>query len=237
MEGSPGASVEGSSGAYYGGYGLCFRCGWYCRCWLLQLLVWSSYLKVYVKLYIPYTSVSHIPENKTLTSMHIRGSFKKYPNWFFCAETSEAREMCCGMEVDGTFISIRGFFPASRRRQSRVDSVWVRVYRQHSSHFNCLRKWRNGLKQHYCIKFCKKLGDSQVETIRKIQRVSGEDAMGITQIKVWYNGFKDGCSSVDSDLLSGRLSKAEMMSSLTECGLWSRRTVVSPSENLRKRWG
>jgi hypothetical protein len=39
------------------------------------------------------------------------------------------------------------------------------------------------LKQWYCIKFCQKLGDSQVETIWKIQRVFGEDAMGITQIK------------------------------------------------------
>lgn len=34
-----------------------------------------------------------------------------------------------------------------------------------------------------CIKFCKKLGDSQMETIRKIQTVFGDDAMGITQIK------------------------------------------------------
>jgi len=39
------------------------------------------------------------------------------------------------------------------------------------------------LMQRYCIKFCQKLGDSQVETIRKIQRVFGNDAMDITQIK------------------------------------------------------
>jgi hypothetical protein len=38
------------------------------------------------------------------------------------------------------------------------------------------------LEQRYCIKFYQKLGDSQVETIRKIQRVFSEDAMGITQI-------------------------------------------------------
>jgi hypothetical protein len=47
------------------------------------------------------------------------------------------------------------------------------------------------LEQRYCIKFCQKLGDSQVETIWKIQRAFGEDAMGITQIKEWYNRFKD----------------------------------------------
>ena len=45
-----------------------------------------------------------------------------------------------------------------------------------------------------------------METIRKIQRVFGDDAMGITQIKEWYNRFKDGRTSVDSDARSGRPS-------------------------------
>jgi hypothetical protein len=40
-------------------------------------------------------------------------------------------------------------------------------------------------EQRHCIKCCQKLGDSQVETIRKILRVFGDDAMGITQIKEW----------------------------------------------------
>ncbi|KAG8225268.1 hypothetical protein J437_LFUL006501 [Ladona fulva] len=48
------------------------------------------------------------------------------------------------------------------------------------------------LEQRYCIKFCQNLGDSQVETIRKIQTAFGDDSMGITQIKEWYNRFKDG---------------------------------------------
>jgi hypothetical protein len=51
------------------------------------------------------------------------------------------------------------------------------------------------LEQRYCIKFFQKLDDTQVETIRKIQRVFGDDAMGITQIKEWYNRFKDGRTS------------------------------------------
>jgi histone-lysine N-methyltransferase SETMAR len=62
------------------------------------------------------------------------------------------------------------------------------------------------LEQQYCIKFCQKLGDSQAETIQKIQRVFGEDAMGITQIKEWYNIFTDGHTSVESDAHSGRPS-------------------------------
>jgi len=45
-----------------------------------------------------------------------------------------------------------------------------------------------------------------VETIRKIQRVFGDDAMVITQIKEWYNRFKHGRTSMESDARSGRLS-------------------------------
>jgi len=48
-------------------------------------------------------------------------------------------------------------------------------------------KMMQQLEQQYCIKFCQKLGDSQVETIQKIQQVFSDDAMGITQIKEWYN--------------------------------------------------
>jgi len=64
------------------------------------------------------------------------------------------------------------------------------------------------LEQRYCIKFCQKLGNSQVETIQKIQRIFGDDAMGIIQIKEWYNQFKDGHMWVDSDAHSSRLRHA-----------------------------
>ena len=46
------------------------------------------------------------------------------------------------------------------------------------------------LEQDYCIKFCQKLGDSQVETIQKIQTAFGDDALDVTRIKEWYNRFK-----------------------------------------------
>jgi len=48
-------------------------------------------------------------------------------------------------------------------------------------------KMTEKLEQWYCIKFCQKLDDSQVETIQKIQRVFSNNAMGITQIQEWYN--------------------------------------------------
>ena len=61
-------------------------------------------------------------------------------------------------------------------------------------------------EQRYCIKFCQKLGDTQVETIRKIQQAFGDDAMSNSRIKEWYNRFKDGRTSVDSEPRSGRPS-------------------------------
>ena len=58
----------------------------------------------------------------------------------------------------------------------------------------------------YCIKFCQKLGNNQVETIQKIQTAFGDNAMGITQVKEWYNRFKDGCTTVESEPRFGRPS-------------------------------
>lgn len=60
------------------------------------------------------------------------------------------------------------------------------------------------IEQRYCIKFCLKLSDSQTETIRKIQQAFGEDATEPTTIKEWYNQFKDGRTSAESDSRSGR---------------------------------
>jgi hypothetical protein len=48
------------------------------------------------------------------------------------------------------------------------------------------------LEQRYFIKFCQKLGDNKVEIIRKIQQAFGDDVMGVTQIKEWFNCFKGG---------------------------------------------
>jgi hypothetical protein len=62
------------------------------------------------------------------------------------------------------------------------------------------------VEQQYCIKFCQKLRDSEVETIRKIQQAFSNDAMGATHIKEWINCFKDDCTLADSDQRSGRPS-------------------------------
>jgi AraC-like DNA-binding protein len=60
------------------------------------------------------------------------------------------------------------------------------------------------MEQRYCIKFCQMLGDSKAETIRKIQQAFSDDAIGVTQIKEWFNYFKDGRTLADSDQRSGR---------------------------------
>jgi transposase len=65
------------------------------------------------------------------------------------------------------------------------------------------------MERRYCIKFCQKLGDSKAETIRKIQQAFGDDAMGATQIREWFNCFKDGRTLADSDQRSGRPSTSQ----------------------------
>ena len=70
-------------------------------------------------------------------------------------------------------------------------------------------KMMEQLEQQCCIKFCQKLGDSQVETIQEIKRVFGDDAMGVTQIKEWYNQLKDGRMLVESDTRSSRTSTSQ----------------------------
>jgi hypothetical protein len=75
--------------------------------------------------------------------------------------------------------------------------------------FSCILislKMPERLEQQYCIKFCQKLGDTQAETICKIQQAFGNYAIGVTQIKEWFNHFKDGHMSADSDQHSRRPS-------------------------------
>ena len=85
------------------------------------------------------------------------------------------------------------------------------------------------IEQRYCIKFCQKLGDTQVETIRKIQQAFGNEALSPTQIKQWFKRFKDGHASVESDPRSGRPStsrKEEVMDQVREKVLEDRRLTV-----------
>ena len=82
------------------------------------------------------------------------------------------------------------------------------------------------LEQRYCIKFCQKLSDSEVDTIRKIQQAFGKDSMSPTTIKEWYNRFENGRLSVESDPRSERPSTSrnddgiDQMRSLVLQDIW-----------------
>jgi hypothetical protein len=86
-------------------------------------------------------------------------------------KTNEAREVCCGLEVEGPFMHIRGFFP---RQQTASVACSQRVSESvYKARVELLfsEKMTERLEQRYCIKFCQKLDDSRMETIRKIQRI------------------------------------------------------------------
>jgi hypothetical protein len=74
------------------------------------------------------------------------------------------------------------FFPpieSVSRRLSVDDCVSVVNVRQIVNYCKITER----LEQRYCIKYCQKLVDTQVETIRKIQQAFGDDAMSTTRIK------------------------------------------------------
>ena len=62
------------------------------------------------------------------------------------------------------------------------------------------------IEQRYCIKSCQKLSNNQTETIKMIQQAFGDEALSQTEIKEWFNCFKSGRMSVESETRSGRPS-------------------------------
>ena len=60
--------------------------------------------------------------------------------------------------------------------------------------------------QRICIKSCFEIGKTATETYHLLQQAFGEDAIGLTQVFDWFCRFKEGRSSVESDLHSGRPS-------------------------------
>ena len=46
-------------------------------------------------------------------------------------------------------------------------------------------------KHGYCIKFCQKLGDTQIKTIHKIQQVFGNVTLSPIQEKEWFKCLKN----------------------------------------------
>ena len=68
--------------------------------------------------------------------------------------------------------------------------------------------------QRICIKFCFQLGKTSSETIHMMQKAFGNKCMSKTGIKEWYNRFKGGRTSVDSDSRSGRPSTTKTLDNI-----------------------
>jgi hypothetical protein len=111
------------------------------------------------------------------------------------------------MEVEGTFMRMGELFPPADTSVACRLRVSERIHTA-SAALLFSAKMTERVEQRYCIKFCQTFGDSQAETIRKIQRGFGDDAKGILQIKKLYHRFKDGCTSVESESRSGRSSSS-----------------------------
>ena len=168
----------------------------------------------------------------------IRGLFKKYPTWFH--PPPRGNYWSTGgvlWEEGGEYLHAHTWIFSRQQTASVACSQRVSgsVYTARVA-LLFSAKMTERLEQRYCIKICQKLGDSQVENIRKIQRVFGDDAMGITQIKSGTTDSKMAARRWRVTLVPVGPRQAEMTSSMTKCGLWSCRTVVSPFENLRRRW-
>ena len=68
--------------------------------------------------------------------------------------------------------------------------------------------------QRICTKFCFQLGRTSSETMQMMQKAFGNECMSKTRIKEWYNRFKGGRTSVDSDSRSGRPSTTKKLDNI-----------------------
>jgi len=134
----------------------------------------------------------------------------------------------------GHFCAWVNFFPpieSVSHRQSVEDCVSVVNARRIVNY--C--KMTERPKQRYCIKFCQKLGDTQVEKLfERFNRLSGtvshQQKSGTTVSKMAAHQWTANHITVGPQL-------AEVTMSSTKCELCSCRTVVSLSENWQTRWG
>jgi len=84
-------------------------------------------------------------------------------------------------------------------------------------------------EQRICVKFCFKIGKTATETYQLLQQAFGEDAMGCTHVFDWFRQFKEGRTSVESDLRSGRpstLRNEKMIAKVTKIVRNNRRLTV-----------
>jgi hypothetical protein len=64
-------------------------------------------------------------------------------------------------------------------------------------------------EQRVCTKFCQKLGKTATETYEMLEQAFGETALCRSKTSEWYSRFKNGRTSIDDDLHTGRSSTAQ----------------------------
>ena len=123
------------------------------------------------------------PKHTLLLVHYITRSVQKVLDLnFFCLNKSSTGSVLhcgCGGDIYAhAWISFRlQIASVAGSRSMIVYVLWA------LSGLSIIAKWRNELSSVIALKFCQKLGDTQVETIRKIQQAFGDDAMSITRIK------------------------------------------------------
>ena len=88
--------------------------------------------------------------------------------------------------------------------------------------------------QRFYIKFCFQLGKTSSETIQMMQKAFGNECMSKTRRNGWYNRFKGGRTSLDSDFRSGRPSTTKTLDNIERVRLaiqGDRRLTVRELEN------
>jgi len=127
---------------------------------------------------------------------------------FFCG-TNGTREVCCGREVEGTFMRMCGFFPpADSVSRMQPACEWVRIRTARRIVTLCKSDGTAPAAVLHQI-FARSLAVAKWKPFRRFSEFSGNDAVYITQIKVCYNRFEDVRTSVESDARSGRPSTSQ----------------------------
>ena len=88
--------------------------------------------------------------------------------------------------------------------------------------------------QRISIKFCFQLGKTSMETVQMMQKAFGNECMNKTRIKEWYNRFKGGRTTVESDSRSGRPLTTKSLDNIERVRLaieGDRRLTVCELEN------
>ena len=119
---------------------------------------------------------------------------------------------------------------------SRAASLWLRVYTQRALHCYFLPKWRNDSSSGIASNFARSLAIAKWKPFGKFSGFSATMPWASHKLRSGTTDSKMATCRWRATLVPGGPQQAELTSSSTKFGLWSCRTIVSLSENLRRKW-